>query len=359
MRFNRIPCCLILVILTGCQPFHLVTDNRVQVDTANQPIKLTTENQVTVHSPPVNHDAHIVPIPVEGHNHGSETPASRIALVDVDGLLLNMNFTGPFSLGENPVALFREKLQAVAADPTVRAVVVRINSPGGSVTASDIMWRDLQEFRTATKLPVVTVLMDYGTGGAYYLATASDHIIAHPTTITGGIGVLMNLYNLRDLMAQYNIFPQEVKSGDKIDMGSSARPLSPEAKLLLETMAGEFHQRFIQLVRQARPKVNVADTSNVDGRIFTASQALERGLIDQIGYLDQAFAVAKEMAKCNIDQVALYHRANDIAHSRYSVTPNTPLTNVLPNLPGLDRRRLPTFLYMWQPEVTLETAGGR
>src|SRR5262249_47298482 len=122
---------------------------------------------------------------------GKEGGGPKVALIDVDGLLLNQNLTGPYSTGENPVDLFREKLDRAAADPCVCALVVRINSPGGAVTAADVMWRDLRQFHLKTRRPVVACLMDLGCGGAYYLATAADVIVAHPTTITGGIGVLI------------------------------------------------------------------------------------------------------------------------------------------------------------------------
>ncbi len=105
-----------------------------------------------------------------------------IAVIDVDGILLNMDMTGPASAGENPVSLFRERLDAAAADPCTRAVVVRINSPGGGVTASDIMRHDLEQFKNNTRFPVVACLMDIGAGGGYYVATAADQIVAHPTT---------------------------------------------------------------------------------------------------------------------------------------------------------------------------------
>lgn len=104
-----------------------------------------------------------------------------VAVIDVDGILTNAEATGMGSWGENPVALFRERLDAVAKDGRIQAIVVRINTPGGSVTASDIMWRDLNRFKEKTKLPVVACLMDVGAGGGYYLATAADQIVAHPT----------------------------------------------------------------------------------------------------------------------------------------------------------------------------------
>ena len=107
-------------------------------------------------------------------------------MVDVDGLLLDDDAAGLGSAGENAVSVFRERLDAIQCNPRVRSVVLRIHSPGGSVTATDIMWRDLQAFRRKTGLPVVACLMDVATGGGYYLATAADAIVAHPTSVVGG-----------------------------------------------------------------------------------------------------------------------------------------------------------------------------
>lgn len=339
---------LLVLILAGCrQPIRVVTDNR-----------LVSDNRV--HMPPTDQSSRLLPAPVDGS--AGNCPL-RIAIIDVDGLMLNMNLTGLSSLGENPLALFREKLDAVAADCAVRGVVLRINSPGGSVAATDAMWRDLQAFRAHTRLPVVACLMDYGAGGGYYLATASDSIIAHPSTVTGGIGVILNLYNLREFMASLSIAPQEIKAGKNIDMGSSARSLAAddekEKKQMLQNIANDFHQQFIRVVRAARPAVADAP-STFDGRIFSAQQALDLRLIDNIGYLDDAIRAARTLGNCECAQVVLYRRANDLVNSRYAITPNTPLQNtILPNIPGLERTRLPTFLYMWQPEITLEKMSGR
>jgi protease-4 len=285
----------------------------------------------------------------------------RVAVLDVDGLLLNQDFTGPLSAGENPVSLFREKLDAIGADPRVKAVVLRINTPGGGVTASDILWHDLREFKARTKLPVVACMLDVTAGGGYYLATAADVIVAHPTSVTGGIGVILNLYNLREMMGQFNIQPQEVKSGKHIDMGTPVRNLPEDVRKLLEKMAGEYHDRFRQIVVTSRPKVDAAREETFDGRVFTAREALALRLVDQLGYLDDAVALAREMGQCEGAVPVLYRRANDPARSLYAVTPNTPLqATMLPvSVPGIDRTKLPTFLYLWQPEATLPRLGGR
>jgi protease-4 len=284
-----------------------------------------------------------------------------IAIIDVDGLLLNNNFTGYGSQGENPVSLFRERLDAAASDPCVRAVVLRINSHGGGVTASDIMWHDMQRFKQRTGIPVVACLMDVGAGGAYYLALGADQIVAHPTTVTGGVGVILNLYNLQDAMAQFNVIGVPVKSGPNIDMGTPIRAMDPEGRALLEAMATEFHQRFRDVVISARPQVNRDDPTNFDGRVFTAYQAQERHLIDAVGYLDDAVAIGRQMGGAPDARVVLYHRCADRPRTPYAITPNTPLQNgLMPvSLPGLDRTRLPSFLYLWQPEPTMEKLGGK
>jgi protease-4 len=348
--------CLVLSLsLSGCHHvFHIATDSVVRTEAP-----MATHSRVVSETPPVSDAGPVIEMPVSGPCTGKE---AKVAVVDVDGLLLNMDMTGMYSLGENPVSLFREKLDAIAADPCVAAVVVRINSPGGGVTATDMMWRDLQAFRTNTRRPVVACLMDVGAGGAYYLATASDAIVAHPTTVTGGMGVILNRYNLSGAIGYFSMQALPIKSGKHIDLGNEvvSEP-SPERRQLLQKVADEFHQRFRQVVTQARPGINAADNELFDGRIFTAQQALQHHLIDRLGYLDDAIAAARELAHVEPVRVVLYHRCNDRAHSAYAVTPNVPLQNtMLPvSVPGLDRSRLPTFLYMWQPDPTLEKLSGR
>ena len=149
----------------------------------------------------------------------------RVAVIDVDGLILNQNVEGLYDSGENPVAGFREKLEAAAVDGRVVAVVLRIHSPGGGVTACDILADELRRFKTATHKPVVACLMDVAASGAYYLAVGADRIVAHPTTLTGGVGAIFNHVNLEDAMAQLNMLVDPIKSGPLIDMGSVTKPL--------------------------------------------------------------------------------------------------------------------------------------
>jgi protease-4 len=286
---------------------------------------------------------------------------SKIALLDVDGLLMNANLIGPYSEGENPVALFREKLDRAASDPHVRAVVVRINTPGGGVTATDMMWHELEAFRAKTGLPVVAYLMDVAAGGGYYLATAADVIYAHPTSITGGIGVILNLYSLQDTMAQLNVLGQPIKAGQHIDMGTPTQALTEDARNWLQAMADEFHRRFKWVVANRRKAVNADDPAVLDGRVFTAGQAQALGLIDQIGYLEDAFHAAADRAGQGPLRVVMFRRENDPARSPFAITANSPLQGkwIPLSIPGIERSRLPMFLYLWQLDPTLERIAGQ
>ncbi|HEY6565545.1 MAG TPA: signal peptide peptidase SppA [Pirellulaceae bacterium] len=291
----------------------------------------------------------------------SVAPAdAKVAIIDIDGLLVNAPCVGPYSQGDNPVSLLREKLEAVAKDQTVRAVVLRINSPGGSVTATDVMWNDLRRFREKSHLPVVACLMDVAAGGGYYLATTADVIVAHPTSVTGGIGVILNLYNLRELMAQFNVLGQEIKAGELIDMGTPVRPLPQKARDLLQDMANEYHVRFQSVVREARGGA-LTDADTFDGRVFTGQEALRRGLVDRLGYLDEAIGEAAALSGHPGATPVLYHRDSDPTRSIYDVTPNVPLQSSLwpVDVPGMNRASLPTFLYLWQPETGLDRQTGK
>jgi len=338
---------ILLITCIGCRGLQVATRSEVALTTPLQ-------GNVTAGLAPGTKQTPVVAMPVDGQGPCKGGP--KVAIVDVDGLLVNQTLNGPIFVGDNPVAIFEEKLDATRNDSDVCALVVRINSPGGGVTACDVMRHLLEKYRKDTGRPVIVSLVDVGAGGAYYLATAADAIVAHPTAITGGIGVIWNSYNLRDLMAQFNVIPQTVKAGNNIDMGSVNQAIPAETKKMLQQMADEYHFRFKKAVQTARPKIDVKDEANFDGRVFTAGQALERGFIDALGYLDEAVEVAKQRAARSNARVVMYGRASNPAFSTYADRSNAlPTQSPLPmRMPGLERSRLPTFLYLWQPEPTLD-----
>jgi protease IV len=286
----------------------------------------------------------------------------RVALVDLDGVLLNQNYGTLYAVGDNPLASFRDKLDVAARDPAVVAVVLRINSPGGSVTACDVMAEELRWFKAETGKPVVACLMDLATSGAYFVAAEADRIVAHPTGLTGGLGAVFNHYNLQDAMAQLNLVVDPVKSGAKIDMGTVTARLDDETRAMLQQMADAYRDHLQRQVRRRRPAMTAQDQQAVaDGRVLLASQALERHLVDRLGYLHDAIAEAEHQANVDGAEVVLFHRAGYPAHSLYAITPSPPpLSEAIPlSYPGLDRSRLPTFLYLWQPDPTIVRPGAR
>ncbi len=281
---------------------------------------------------------------------------ARIALIDVDGVLLNQNYGSFYAVGDNPLAAFRDKLDASAHDSQVAAVLLRINSPGGSVTTCDVMAEELRRFKAETHKPIVACLMDMATSGAYLVAVEADRIVAHPTGLTGGLGVVFNHYNLQDAMAQLNLVADPVKAGARIDMGTVTAPLDDETRAMIQKMADAYRDHLRRRVKARRAGMTPQDQkASDDGRVFLASQAMDIHLVDRLGYLHDAIAEAEHLAGIDGAEVVLFHRSGYPAHSLYAITPNqAPLNEAIPfSYPGLDRSRLPTFLYLWQPDPTL------
>src|SRR6185295_6786373 len=182
--------------------------------------------------------------------------ADKIALITVSGLIANAHKGGVLSAGQNPVSDFRETLDAIAKDPTVKAVLLRINSPGGTVTASDMMYKDLLAFRKKTSKPVVTCMMDVCASGGYYLSCASDYRVAYPTTITGSIGVIIETININGTLKKIGVATESVKSAENKDMGSpfkpareADRPLSDNDRELLQGIVNQFYAGFQDVVK--------------------------------------------------------------------------------------------------------------
>jgi len=275
----------------------------------------------------------------------------KIAVLDVDGLLMNQREAGWFGEKDNPVSLFVEKLDNAEADGNVKAIILRINSPGGGVTASDIMHERLMRFRSARKLPVIAVLEDVGASGAYYLACASDEIVANPTTITGSIGVIVQTVSFSGTMRLLGISAKAVTSGPRKDMASPLKPLDEKDLAILQTMVDEFYKRFLEVVVAGRPKLSAEKVKSLaDGRVYTGEQALANGLVDRIGYMEDAIRLAKQRGGISKAKVVMYHRPLGYRANVYSAAPmaagsQVNLLNI--NVPDAITLSQPKFLYLW------------
>lgn len=287
---------------------------------------------------------------VEGHG------TAKILLMDVSGFLSDEATTqnlplGPPSSPRVPrLERFREELKKASKDDEIKALVLRINSPGGTVTASDIMFRELELFKRDRRVPVVAVMMDVAASGGYYVALAADTIVAHPTTVTGSIGVIMVTFNAEGLMSKIGVSAGAITSGPRKDMGSPFRPLTAEERAIFQTVIDELHRQFVaKLVERRRIPAGVARTL-ADGRIYTADQAVAHRLVDRIGYVADAVDVARRAADVDQARVIVYHRPREYRATYYarSDASDTPVGGPLATLAGLVGPG-PRFLYVWWP----------
>jgi len=286
-------------------------------------------------------------------DEGGFFPA-KIVLIDVEGLLLNHRRRSLFGEGEHPVSLFVEKLDKAGADTAVRAVVLRINSPGGTVTAADIMHTEIANFRKKDegKRPVVAVLMDVAASGGYYVACAADEIVAHPTTVTGSIGVIMQTVNFAGTMSKLGISADAITSGSMKDAGSPLRKMKPEEREVFQKLVDQFYDRFVTVVAAGREELTEQEVREVaDGRVYSAQQALELGFVDRIGTLKDALADIKKQIGAKRVRVVSYQRPLGWRPNIYAAHPaNSPQVNLINvTLPADWPHPEPQFLYLWAP----------
>ncbi len=282
------------------------------------------------------------------------TGPAKILLLDISGTISEERRSRGMGLREeiSMVDRLKEELKKAESDKAVEGIIVRINSPGGTVTASDIIYHELREFKKRTGAKVIAALMDTAASGGYYVAVAADTIIAHPTTITGSIGVIALKFNLQDLLSKIGVEEETIKSGDKKDLMSPFRPITPEEHKILQTIIDKLHKRFINVIAEGRPSLTRKKTARLaDGRIFTADQALKAKLIDKIGYLDDAINIMKNELGVKDASVVVYYRPGSYKGTIYSsTTASQPSFNLL-SINGKGLSVLPNvrFMYLWMP----------
>lgn len=223
----------------------------------------------------------------------------KIAMFEISGVILDTDGGGLFAAGGvNPVDFVRRAVERVDQDRAVKGVLMRVNSPGGGITASDIIYNELKEARARWSaenrtVKILILMDDLAASGGYYVSCQSDHIMAHPTTITGSIGVIMSRWNYAGLLDKLGIEDATITSADNKDIGSPFRPPQPMEDEVLRELVLEMHDRFIDAVFAGRSTVvSGLQRSDVakwaDGGIYTAKQAKQLGMIDSIGYQSDA-----------------------------------------------------------------------
>ena len=305
-------------------------------------------SQNSVNLLPMEEEALSTRVVQSADNKGTE---NKILILDIDGVLQEEGCRF-FMLSEEPMTVVvKKKLNKALKDDDIKAVVLRINSPGGTVTASDIIYKEIKTYKQKAKVPVVAVLMGTAASGGYYTACSADRIIAHPTTITGSIGVLVASFGFNGLFQKIGMESRVVKSGPLKDIGNPFDEFTPEERAVFQNIVDQFYDRFLDVVaegRQGLTKQEVAALS--DGRIFTAKEALEKKLIDRIGYLDDSIEEAKRLAHIRDARVIIYSNSWRKENNVYSTSASTtaPSFNVSQQmLENIIDQSKPKFLYMY------------
>ncbi|MCC7508862.1 MAG: signal peptide peptidase SppA [Planctomycetes bacterium] len=240
--------------------------------------------------------------------------SSKIAVISVEGVIMEGGGGGLFGGGIDPVALALDSLRKAEADDNVVAIILEVNSPGGGVTASDTIHHAILEFKKESGKPVVVYMKDLAASGGYYISAPADHIVAQRTTLTGSIGVIIQGFNFHGTLTEI-VKGQDatIKAGGNKAMGNMfGDPESDEYKQgrqLLQDLADEMHGTFKSVVKEGRDtKLKPGWEQYADGRVLSATQAKEIGLIDEIGYFDDAVAAAERLAGVSDATVIEYGR---------------------------------------------------
>ncbi len=272
----------------------------------------------------------------------------KVAIIDIEGTITSREFSSAVYSTPNALDEIQSRLEVVEDDPEVVALLLRISSPGGEATACDVIRREVLELKRKRKLPVVACIVETGASGGYYIATAADTIVAHPTAVVGSIGVLLQTVNVDGLMRKIGVSFLTIKSGDYKDLGSPFRPASEQEVQILDGIVRQLHERFVEVVDEGRTGLSRDEVSALaDGTVWAAAEARARGLVDSVGYLDDAIREARERSREPGAAVVRYTRAGRPGGNLYSI--ESPADGGLTLEISTGRLPETRFLYLWVP----------
>lgn len=272
----------------------------------------------------------------------------KILIIPIAGIISNGDDDGLFYGTHDIVETVKRELEQAGKDDKLVAVILEIDSPGGGITASDMVYNYILKFKEKTKKKVVVYMKDVAASGAYYISMAADRIVAHQTTITGSIGVIMPLINIADLIEKYGVKDKSITSGSMKDIGSPTRPMSQEEEVVLKTIIDEMYMRFVTIISENRGMPVEEIKKLADGRVYTGKQALDNGLVDQLGYMDDAVSLTKELAGITEAQIIKYQRPwrlSDLLRAAASSALYTRRIEI--NVPYGPSKDFPKLMYLW------------
>lgn len=257
----------------------------------------------------------------------------KLAIVEVSGLI-----------DEDTAEHAIKQIHQARDDSKVRAVVLRVDSPGGTVSASDRIWREVESLKRDGRKPVVVSMGGMAASGGYYVSAPADYIFAEPTTLTGSIGVILEIPQLNGLLQKVGIEFETIATGEWKDMGSMYRPMTSREKERWREVIDDNFQRFMNVVAQGR-SLRLDEVKPVaNGKVYTAREALKHKLINEIGYLDDAILHAQRLAKIESAHVVRYAKSLSLTEALLSSAAQKPGITINTETPL--RLRTPRILFL-------------
>ncbi|GAB3671915.1 signal peptide peptidase SppA [Salinisphaera aquimarina] len=301
-------------------------------------------------SPFGGHDDALRETTVEGEGQ------AKILWLPVSGFISDAPSQHTFGLVTQPstLATVSRALDKAEKDDAIKAVVLRINSPGGTVSAADEIYARIRRYHETTGVPVVASFGGLAASGGYYIAMAANTIIAQPTTVTGSIGVIILGVNATGLMAKLGLENQSYTSGPHKDIMSPLRQARPDEQAIVQRVVDSLYGRFVSVVEAGRPTLARDHLDEItDGRIFAADDALRLGMVDQIGHIDDVLALARREAGVDEARIVRYYRGQSapatlLADSMARGGLDFKAAGVPIDL-SVDAAAGPQPLYLWRP----------
>ncbi len=286
------------------------------------------------------------------------TGSDKVLLISVTGTISDSPKKDLISSSPGVVEEVVAQINKAKRDKQIKAILFKINSPGGTITASDILYHEISAYKAKAGVKIVVSMMDVAASGAYYISLPADLIMAHPTTITGSVGVISLQPKVAGLMEKIGLGVTVQKFGKYKDMGSPFRESNTEEQKLLQKTVNDFGDRFISLVKKHRKLTPQAIAEVSTARVFLADEALTLGLVDKIGYISEAFKEIKIIAGISEDAKVVVYRRMEFPEDTYynnaeAISGKLNITGINIELPEAFRLKA-GFYYLWPGAIGMD-----
>jgi protease-4 len=273
----------------------------------------------------------------------------KIALLEVEGTIVNQPSTQGFfqNTGYDHKA-FLQQLEHAFKDNQVKGIVLKVNSPGGGVVESDEIYHKIRQLKEKYPKPIVTSMANVAASGGYYIAAPTDKIFANRSTITGSIGVIIQSFNVKELADEWGVKPQTFTSGPHKDILSPFKEMSKEERQIVQNLTDEMYANFVDVIVEGRGMDRNKVLALADGRIYSGQQAEKNGLVDEIGFLDDAINETAKMGKVENPTVVSYKRNGFAAfNSMFGSLKSFSNSNVLGMREMISGQNPPSLMYLF------------